>query len=108
MRRNTMAPKSTFTTVLHHWITKTAATIAALSLIGTTLWAATDFTGIRPALKYELQKIQMVLDQNNLAILQIRLQLLMEKQKFGTLTFEEQQELCAIARTLGYVGIPGC
>lgn len=103
-----MAPKSTFTTILHHWITKTAATIAALTLIGSTLWAATDFTGVRPALKYELKKIEQILDQNNLAILQIRFQLLMEKKNFGGLTFNEQQELCAIARTLNYVNIPDC
>jgi hypothetical protein len=104
-----MAPKSTFTTVLHHWITKTAATIAALILICSTAWSIGDFTGVRPIVKYELQKIQQVLDQNNLAILQIRFQLLMEKLKInGTLEFDEQQELCQIARTLNYVGIPGC
>jgi hypothetical protein len=94
--------------LLSHWATKTAATLAALTVIGTAAWSFGDFTGIRPVVKYEIIKIQQVLDQNNLAILQIRFSLLMDKYKFGTLTFEEQQELCAIAQTLHYVNIPGC
>jgi hypothetical protein len=100
--------KSTMTTILNHWLTKIAASIAALTLIGSTLWAAGDFTGVRPVVKYEMIRIQQILDQNNLAILQIRFQLLMEKKQFGGLTFEEQQELCSIARTLGYVNVPDC
>ena len=103
-----MAPKSAYTTILHHWITKTAATIAALTLIGSTLWAAGDFTGVRPVVKYEIVKIQEILDKNNQAILLIRFQLLMQKSQQGGLTFQEQQELCQIASVLDYINVPGC
>ena len=93
---------------MSNWILRTAAIVAALSVIGTTLWAAGDYTGIRPVMKNELIKIQQTLDQNNLILLQLRFQVLMQKKQYGGLTFQEQQELCSIARTLGYVGVPGC
>lgn len=94
--------------IMSNWILRTAAIVAALSVIGTTLWAAGDYTGIRPVMKNELIKIQQTLDQNNLILLQLRFQVLMQKKQYGGLTFQEQQELCSIARTLGYVGVPGC
>lgn len=102
-----MAPRKSifsFSSVL----TRVSATLAALTLIGGSLWAAGDYTGVRPIMKNEFSKLQQILDQNTLALLQVRFQLLMQKQQFGGLDFQEQQELCSIARTLGYVGVPGC
>lgn len=96
------------TSLLSHTITKTAATLAALSVIGGSLWAAGDYTGVRPIMKSEFIKVQQTLDQNQLVILQLRFQLLMQKKQFGGLDFQEQQELCSIARTLQYVNVPGC
>jgi hypothetical protein len=102
-----MAPrKSIFS--LTGWISKTAATLAALTLIGGSLWAAGDYTGIRPVMKNEFIKIQQSVDQTNLILLQLRFQVLRQKQQYGSLTFEEQQELCGVARALQYVNVPGC
>lgn len=103
-----MAPRTTTSKKLQSITLKSAAFVGALSLLGGSLWAAGDYTGIRPVLKNEFTKVQQTLDQNNLAILQIRFQLLLQKKQFGGLDFNEQQELCSIARTLGYVGVPGC
>jgi hypothetical protein len=89
-------------------ITQLAATLGALTLIGGSLWAAGDYTGVRPVLKSEFVKVQQAVDQNQLVLLQLRFQLLMQKKQYGGLEFSEQQELCSIARTLQYVGVPGC
>ena len=96
------------TGLLSHGIKNTAATLAALSVIGGTLWAAGDYTGIRPVMKNEFIKVQQTLNDNQKVLLQLRFQLLMQKKQYGTLDFLEQQELCQISHTLGYFGIPGC
>jgi hypothetical protein len=98
----------TLTKFITSGITQIAATLGALTLICGTLWAAGDYTGVRPVLKNEFIKVQQTLDQNQLVLLQLRFQLLMQKKQFGGLDFSEQQELCSIARTLQYVGVPGC
>lgn len=98
--------KSTFLSL--HWLTRLSAVVIALSVVGGSLWAAGDYTGVRPVLKNEIIKIQQTVEQTNLILLQLRFQVLMQKQQYGGLTFQEQQELCSISRSLGYVGIPGC
>lgn len=103
-----MATRQTFTKFITSGITQVAATLGALTLICGTLWAAGDYTGVRPILKSEFVKVQQTLDQNQLVLLQLRFQMLMQKKQFGGLDFQEQQELCSIARTLQYVGVPGC
>ena len=89
-------------------IVQLGATLGALTLICGSLWAAGDYTGVRPVLKSEFVKVQQAVDQNQLVLLQLRFQLLMQKKQFGGLDFQEQQELCSIARTLQYVNVPGC
>lgn len=89
-------------------VTQIAATLGALTLICGSLWAAGDYTGVRPVLKSEFVKVQQAVDQNQLVLLQLRFQILMQKKQFGGLDFQEQQELCSIARTLQYVNVPGC
>ena len=105
-----MPPRSTSITTkaLMQWILKSAAIVTAITVLGGSLWAAGDYTGVRPVMKNEFIKVQQVLDQNQLVILQLRFQMLMQKKQFGGLDFQEQQELCSIARTLQYVGVPGC
>jgi len=101
------------------FIKETAIILAALGAIGTAAWAFGTATGYRPALISELHESESKLVQSdknteqtleNLsnAMLLIRLQLLMKERELGGLSFQDQQELCRIARILSYVGVPGC
>ena len=89
-------------------ILTTAAVLAACATIIGTTWAALDYTDLRPILSREFRVTQQQLEDQSKSILLIRFQLLMQKKKQGLWTFDDQQELCRIARVLGYVGVPGC
>lgn len=95
-------------TTFNNLILRLSAFVAASTLLGGTMWAAGDYTGLRPVIKRELLQVQQTLDTNNQTILLMQFQLLMQKRQYGGLTFEEQQRLCSISRALGYVGVPGC
>jgi len=92
---------------------------AAISAITTVAWGFGEFTGVRPAMIKELQSVQLQLigdldsaksqiDQLSNSLLLLQFQDLMKKREYAPLTFIEQQEMCRIARVLGYVGVPGC
>jgi hypothetical protein len=77
----------------------------------TAAWLAMDYTGVRPIVKREFAQVQEQVDQVTKSILQLRFQTLMLKKQWGDVrewTFADQQELCALSRTLQYVGVPGC
>ena len=74
-------------------------------------WYAMDYTGVRPVIKRELVQMQDQSEQLTQSVLLLRFQTLMLKKQWskgGDWTFADQQELCALARTLQYVGVPGC
>ena len=85
----------------------TGLTIAVFTLLGA-LWAAADYTNVRPVLKHEL--IGFIETQKQLSenVLLLRFQVLMQKSEQGKLTFAEHQELCSIVRQLQFVGIKEC
>ena len=72
------------------------------------LWAAADYTGVRPILKKELASIVETQQQLSENVLLLRFQILMSKNEKGVLTFDERQELCLIVRQLNYVGVEVC
>ena len=85
-----------------------AGLIVAATTIGTTTWYVGDFTGVRPVYKKEILFVQSEIDQLTQNQLWIQFNFLMQKRQFGGLTFEEQQQLCKVAKLLNYVGVPGC
>jgi len=85
-----------------------SAALAAVAAISGTLWATSDYLGVRPVIKREFQEAMNQLQQNSEAILRIQFENLMAKRKYGELSFDEQQDLCRIAKALKYVGVPGC
>lgn len=84
------------------------AVVAALSSMSYAAWSALDYTELRPVLIREYRITQQAIDEIGKSVLLLRFQNLMEAQKRGGLSFADRQELCRIARVLGYVGVPGC
>ena len=85
------------------------ALFGAVSSMGYGTWKVLDYTELRPITLKEYHITQQQLDGLSNSYLLIRFQILMEKRKQqGLVSFEEQQEICRIARVLGYVGVPGC
>lgn len=91
-----------------NYIIKTGAVIGALALISSTIWAAADYTEVRPVIKKEMLAMMETQKQLTDNLLSLRFQLLMQKKNYGGLTFQEKQELCKTSKTLGYIGVPGC
>lgn len=100
-------------------ITATAAILAAVSSISWAGWKAGEYTELRPVIlkeyiEYQIQQqefikqLQVQQSQTLQSILQLRFQTLMLQKQYGQLTFAEQQELCRVAKTLEFVGVPGC
>lgn len=96
-----------------------AATLAGITSISWAGWKAGDYTELRPVIlkeyiEYQLQqqqfieKLQEQQAQTLQSVLQLRFQTLMLQKQYGALTFAEQQELCQVAKTLEFVGVPGC
>jgi len=81
------------------------ATTAVLS----TVWAAGDYTGVRPVIKNEFIRISDIQQQLSQSILLMRFQIIRNKLEVtGTITFAELQEMCQIAQQLNFFGITEC
>ena len=89
-------------------IITTGAVFAAMSSMAFGAWKALDYTDLRPVLIREYRVSQQQIEEMSKSILLIRFQNLMEQRERGGLGFADQQELCRIARVLGFVGVPGC
>jgi len=89
-------------------ILKAAAILTASTTLASAAWIAGDYTEVRPVLLKEFHQLAEESAQVNKAVLLIRFQLLMEKSKFQPLDFDDQQELCRIAKELQFSGVPGC
>jgi len=87
---------------------KAAGLLAASTTLASAAWVAGDYTEIRPVLLKEFHQLAEESAQINKAVLLIRFQLLMERAKFQPLDFDDQQELCRIAKELQFSGVPGC
>jgi uncharacterized membrane protein len=97
-----------------------AKVVTAVTSLGGMVWVGADSIDRRPVLEYEVKQMADLLDSKLFSIQEQQIEIgkfmnstrfsnLMEKLKVnGTLSFEEQQELCRIARELDYTGIPGC
>lgn len=86
----------------------TSIFMATTALLGS-VWAAGDYTGVRPIIKNEFIRISEVQQQISQSILLMRFQIIRNKREVtGTLTFDELQEMCQIAQQLNYFGIPEC
>lgn len=86
---------------------KWSATLAAVVAICTTVWAAADYTEVRPVIKKEFllaMQVQKTLSDN---LLLLRFQFLMQKKEYGGLSLQEKLELCQLARQLNFA-VEGC
>ncbi len=109
----------------------TATAFSAIVIAIGSLWAGLDWLDARPVLERELtaEHDQIVLGLANLqqttgktisdlqrqvsdtatSVLVLTFYQLLDKLKQnGSLSFEDQQRLCAIASQLQYTGVPGC
>lgn len=97
-----------------------AGALSGMFIFAEQLWSAADGAGIRPIIKREFDA-DNVLDTQVVdslrdkvaglasSVLLIRFQLLYQRRlQNGSLSFAEQQELCALARELQFHGVPGC
>ncbi len=85
-----------------------AGALTAISIAIGQAWGIADDYDVRPVLEYDLIALQKVVEQQAQSSLLQRFYFLLEKTKWGSLTFEETQELCRIARELQFTGVPGC
>lgn len=93
---------------------------AAVTSLGGMIWVGADTVDRRPVLEYEAIQLADLLEsklfkmqEQQLEIIQslnsTRFWNLMDRKKAnGSLTFEEKQELCRVAKELKYVGIEDC
>jgi hypothetical protein len=82
------------------------ATVTVLSMI----WAAADYTEVRPIIKKEFNEQASAVQQNSDSLNLLRFQALRAKQKeTSILELQELNEMCAIARELGFTsGLNEC
>ena len=83
-------------------IVKFSAVLGAFVAISSTLWAAADYTEVRPVIKKEfivVLETQKLLSDN---ILLLRFQILMQKKEMNQLSLQEKLELCKIAKQLNF------
>ncbi len=89
-----------------------AGSLTAIIAFAGGVYAAVDAANVRPAWKFEHLELQAELkaqlNENRRAIALFRFQYLWEKSKHNRLTFDEQQELCQLARLLDYRNVQGC
>lgn len=101
-------------------LVKVAAALTAASTISYASWSAADYVQIRPVIlreyaDYQVQQQEFIKNlqeqqtQTLQSINELRFRTLMMQREYGQLTLLEQNELCAVAKQLGYVtGVPGC
>lgn len=89
-------------------VIETGKFVAAIGVVSGAMYTVGDSTGYRPIIKNEFRLVMEQMQQNSQAVLQIQFQLLEEKRQRGGLTFLELQQYCDLAKTLGYVQVPGC
>jgi hypothetical protein len=89
---------------------KLTSILAATATAAGIIWAVADYTEVRPVIVKEFNEQISVVQNNSHSILLIRFQFLKSKQKITQLlTFEELNEMCAIAQELGFTaGMPEC
>ena len=87
-----------------------AAMIGAMGVIVAPIWAFLIYTHTTPALIRDVEQVQTQLEQISKSELQLWVNFLLEKQKRGGLTTDEQLQLCHAGQTLGYPPsmLPGC
>lgn len=90
-------------------VAKTIAIITGVIGLAAGVWAAGDYTGIRPVIKKEFMTVAEQMNQANQTLTLIQFQMLHAKLlQNGKLDFVDQQQYCALAQSLGYVQIPIC
>lgn len=83
-------------------IVKFSAILGAIVAISSTLWAAADYTEVRPIIKKEFKVVmetQKMLSDN---LLLLRFQFLMQKKELNQLSLQEKLELCKISKQLNF------
>jgi hypothetical protein len=85
----------------------TAFGVLAAGAVG--VWSAADYLEVRPVLEKEFNVLQKQAGDIGITVLVLRFYLLLDKRKQnGSLSYEDQAELCRIATELKYIGVPGC
>ena len=85
-----------------------SATLGAGVFIFGTLWSFADEYGFRPALIGELHKVMDQVQQNTNSINLARFLYLNAKREHATLSVEEAQERCQLAKALNWTSVEGC
>jgi len=83
------------------------AVMASIALLAAG-WKAADYTEVRPVILKEFKLRMAQMESLEKQVWLQRFLFLQTKQQNGGLTFLEQQEMCQIARNLGFTGVPGC
>lgn len=101
-------------------IVSLSKTAAAVTSLGGLIWVGADTIDRRPVLEYEAIKMADLLESKLFKMQEQQVEIIKSinssrfwnlidrKKAQGSLSFEEQQELCRVAKQLNYVGIEDC